>query len=76
MFLDHLEQMRFQRRVEHLHRLGPRAVGELLGEVANRIGGAPVITMLLAEYEQVTPAMVRAVGGDRFPVSPLRAAPR
>lgn len=72
-----LEQLRRQRRVEHLHRLGPRAIDELLADVANRIGGWPTINLLLVEYERrLTPAMLRAVGADRFPRRPLRVVPR
>jgi hypothetical protein len=49
---DQLERLRYQRRIEHLHRLGPRSTGELLAEVAGSIGGWPVINRLLVEYEQ------------------------
>jgi hypothetical protein len=66
-----------QRGSEHLHRLGPRAMAELLTEVDRRIGGMPCILGLLTEYEQrMTPQMLRLTGGDRFPTRRLRAVPR
>jgi hypothetical protein len=74
--LDTLDRLRLQRGVEHLHQLGPRATAELLAEVAHRIGGMPCIIGLLTEFERrITPAMLRASGGDRFPARRLRVAP-
>jgi hypothetical protein len=70
--LDPLDQIRHQRRVEHLYRLGPRAIAEFLLELAGKIGGLPATTGLLIEYERVSPRMVRAVGGDVFTPRPLR----
>jgi hypothetical protein len=58
----------FRRQVMHLHALGPRAMAEILVEIADETGGAPVILKLLAEYEtRLDQATVRLVGGDRFP---------
>lgn len=50
-----------------MHALGPRAVAEFLAEVSGAIGGLPAIQSLLVEYQRLTPGMVRAAGGDRFP---------
>ena len=61
-------QHRRERGATHLHALGPRAVCELLSEVAGTIGGLP---RRLAAYERVTPGMVRAAADDRFPQRPL-----
>jgi hypothetical protein len=77
--IDPFTALRVQRGVEHLHlhRLGPRATAEFLGDVADQIGGMPAIVALLAEYERrLSPAMLRATGGDRFPPRRLRAVPR
>lgn len=75
--LDPFTALRVQRGVEHLHRLGPRAVAEFLGDVADQIGGMPAIVALLAEYERrLSPATLRATGGDRFPARRLRMVPR
>jgi hypothetical protein len=66
--IDPLTKLRLQRGAEHLHCLGPRATAELLSEIAYRIGGMPCIIDLLGEYQhRVTPEILRAVGGDRFP---------
>jgi hypothetical protein len=75
--LDPLDRLRLQRGAEHLHSLGARATAELLAEVGHRIGGMPCILGLLCEYQQrLSPQMLRAVGGDRFPIRPLRVVPR
>lgn len=71
-----LDSLRLQRGAEHLHRLGPRATAEFLSELACRIGGAPAIMALLTEYGRVSPGMVRAAGGDRFPPRVLHVVPR
>jgi hypothetical protein len=75
--LDTLARLRLQRGAEHLHQLGDRATAEFLAEIADRIGGLPCILGLLGEYEQrLSPQMLRAVGGHRFPSRPLRVVPR
>jgi hypothetical protein len=75
--LDPFTTLRLRRGVEHLHRLGPRATAELLSEVAARIGGIPCMLELLAEFERrLTPAMLKATGGDRFPRRLPLAVPR
>jgi hypothetical protein len=75
--LHPLDQLRLQRGVEHLLDLGPRATAELLAEVGQRVGGMPCILGLLADYQQrLSPQMLRAVSGDRFPARPLRVVPR
>ena len=65
-----------RRKVEHLPLPGARATGEFLAESAARIGGAPAIVSLLNEYQRITPGMVRAAGGDRFPPRVLHVVPR
>ena len=75
--VDPFTAQRLQRGAEHLHQLGPRATAELLLEVAARIGGLPAIVSVLGEFERrLTPEMLRALGGDRFPPRPLRMVPR
>jgi hypothetical protein len=70
---DTLDRLRLQRGAEHLHRCGPRIGAEFLAELADQIGGLPAALRLLAEYEQrLTPELLRAAGGDRFPAKPLR----
>lgn len=69
---DPLAQFRRQRQVEHLHRLGARAVGEALLELANEAGDPDALDLLLARYGRLTVAMVRLAGGDRFAPAPVR----
>ena len=70
---DPLQSLRLQRAAEHLHDLGPRAVAELLAEIADRFGVWPVILATLAEYEgKLTREMVKAAGGHVFPPKPIR----
>lgn len=72
-----LDRLRLHRGAEHLHTLGPRAVAELLAEVADAIGGAPCILRALAEYERrLTPAMLSAAGAGRPLPRPMRAVSR
>ena len=59
--------LRRQRQIEHVHRLGARAVGELLREVDD---GAD-LDHALAAYERLTPDLLKAVGGDSFPAQPI-----
>lgn len=67
---------RLKRGVEHLHTLGPRAMAEMLVALAARIAGLPAILALLAEYQHLSPAMIRDAGGDVFPPPALRLVPR
>ncbi len=60
-----------QRQIEHVYRLGPRAVGELLHEVAE----GEDLDRALAAYSRLTPDLLRAVGGDRFPPVPIHEVP-
>lgn len=75
MALDPSAALRLQRDVEHLHCLGPRAVAEALAEIAARYGCTDGILTVLAEYRRLNFEMMRAAGGDRFPLRPLRVVP-
>lgn len=73
VFLDPLDQLVLQRRVEPLHRCGACATAEALVEIGRRIGGMPCILGVLGEYKQrPTPRMIRLAGGDCFPRRSLR----
>jgi hypothetical protein len=77
VFLDPLDRLVLQRRVEHLHRCGARATAEAFAEIGRRIGGMPAILTVLGEYERrLSPELLRSVRGDRFPRRPLRVVPR
>jgi len=75
--MTQLERLRLERGARHLHQLGARATAEFFVEVAGMIGGMPCMLNLLAEYERrLSPELLRATGGDRFPPRPLLVVPR
>ncbi len=64
--------LRLQPGAEHLHSLGPRVIAELLAEIGRSHGIMPAILDRLDAYRhRLTPEMVRAAGGHRFPPPPL-----
>ncbi len=65
--VEALSSLRRHRQFEHLHRLGPRATEELVIEVVN---GADLDHALEA-YQRLTPDLLEATGGDRFPPAPI-----
>ena len=64
--------LRFRRRVERLYRLGPRAVGELLAEIAAERNIRVVVERKLDRFAELDPAAIEAAGGDKFWPAPLR----
>lgn len=66
-----LDELRFQRMVEHAHRLGPRPYGELLSRVALRCSVMSVIEEELENLSRLDPDMVKALGGDQYPPLPI-----
>jgi hypothetical protein len=66
-----------QRRVERLCWLGSRAVFDFVDEIARYYPTVALdLDRRLARFAALDPALLRQVGGDRFPSSPLRRAPR
>lgn len=64
-------EIRMQRLAGHLHGLGPRAIHELLTEVATAHGLEADVLDRLERYGRLAPDTVADVGGDRFPPRPL-----
>jgi soluble lytic murein transglycosylase-like protein len=62
--------LRLQRDVAAVYRLGARALYELLREIGASTGARPLIDQIAARYAGLDPALVRAVGADRFPPHP------
>ena len=62
---------RWERMIEHIHSLGPRPLAELLAEIAAATGEPDLIADRLQAYASLDPAVLRAVGADRFPPMPL-----
>ena len=63
--------LRFRRQVEHLHRLGARAVGELLAEVSAERGIRTVVDQKLSRYAELEQKVLETAGGDEFWQPPL-----
>ena len=63
--------LRFERQIEHLHRLGPRPLAELLAEIAHHTGESRFIADRVEAYSGLDADFIRAVGGNRFPAMPL-----
>ena len=64
--------LRFQRQIEHLHRLGARAVGEFIAEVSAERGIRTVVDKKLSRYADLDPEAVEAAGAGDFWPAPLR----
>jgi len=62
-----LRDVRFRRDVEQLHRLGPRAIVELLTELAAERLLRTEIEALVAHYARLDPTTLDAAGGQRWP---------
>ena len=61
----------FRRKVERLHRLGPRAVTELLTEIGEQRLCRTYLEQRVRRYAEIDPEHLAALGGDRFPRPPL-----
>lgn len=68
---DLVDDLRFHRQVEKLHRLGPRAVGELLVEIGEQRACRTFIDQRLKAYADLDPEVVRKVEGGQFSWPPL-----
>ena len=67
---------RFRRHVDHLCRLGPRPVGELLLQlVGTQDDARTALVVLLERYRQLDADVVQAVGGDRWPATIFPVCP-
>ena len=69
---DMAARLKRQRQIEHLHLLGPRAVGELLHEVSE----AEDLDRGLEAYARLSPDLLEALNGDRFPPLPIHEVRR
>ncbi len=67
-----IADLRRQRHVRILHRLGPRAVDALLVEIGAERGITTIIERKIEVYAQLNPEALEAAGGDRFWPAPLR----
>ena len=58
---------RLRRDIEHLHRLGPRALLEFLLEIGRERLLRADLEVRLRRYAALDPGAVEALGGDQFP---------
>ena len=63
--------LRFRRKVEQVHSLGPRVTAELLAEIGAERNIRTVIDNKLERYAALDPKAVAAAGADDFWPSPL-----
>ena len=71
------EQHELRRGVEHVVKLGDRALCELLAEAAQDRCDLPSLLARLGEWrERLTPEMVQVTGADRFAPACLRDVAR
>jgi hypothetical protein len=63
-----LNDLNFPRRTQHLWRLGPRATGELLLELAAISGRRTWLDQRLDDYAAIDPAAVEAARAHDWPV--------
>jgi hypothetical protein len=69
---QHLADFRFARRVVRLHRLGPRALFELLAEIGARHLIRVQVEHIVREYaDRLDRDTLRSLGGDRMPPVPV-----
>ena len=69
-----VSDLRFRRHVEHLHRLGPRAVGEFLAEFGVEYSIRTAIDTKLARYAELEPETIELTGGGDFWPTPMHEA--
>jgi hypothetical protein len=67
-----IRDLRFERHVDRLHRLGARAVAELLREIGAETMHMTSIERAVERFAALDPDTLNRLGGDRFPTRPLR----
>ena len=63
--------LQFYRDVVRLHRLGPRALCELLTEIGEQRSCRTFIEQRVRRYAEINPNHLAALDGDTFPRPPL-----
>ena len=70
---DTLAELRFQRHVEYLHRVGPRALGEFLAEIGATRSCRTEIERRLARYANTNPEFCEPLAATVFQALVVRA---
>ncbi len=68
---DVVADLRRQRQVQKLHRLGPRALDALLIEIGAERGITTIIERRVERYAALDPKALKTLGGDCFPPLPI-----
>ena len=68
---DAVADLRRQRHVRNLHRLGPRALNELLVEIGSERGITTIIERKIERYAGLDVDAPELAGGGRFPAPPM-----
>ncbi len=71
-----MANLSYRRAIERLHSLGPRAVGELVSDLAEAEDCNTAVLDLLYRYGRLTPQMVQKAGGDAMPPNPVHSVVR
>ena len=67
----HIRDLRFRRNCERLHRLGPRAMFEYLVDVGAARNILTFLENRIADFANLDPDVLAALGADKLPPSPL-----
>ncbi len=67
-----VSNLKFRRRVQQVHQLGDRVLGEFLAEIGAERGIQTVIDKKLDTYIEIEPESLEATGGDKFWPVPIR----
>ncbi len=61
----------FQRDIERLYNLGPRALGELLAEIGEQRLCRTYLELRIRRYAEIDPKHLAALDADHFPRPPI-----
>ena len=67
----HARDLRFQRAVERLHKLGPRILSEFLSQVAAERSIRTYLEDRISSFANLDPGALAALNGDRMPPTPI-----
>ena len=63
--------IQFQRDIERLYKLGPRALGELLAEIGEQRLCRTYLELRIRRYAEIDPKHLAALDADHFPRPPI-----